>query len=270
MSASTVQEWRLDFTGKTCVVTGAGGGIGQGIAVAFAQAGAKVAILERNRQGAEETAAKIGAFGGQAVGIACDVADEASVKTAAQAVRDAFGDAEILVNNAGVIRFGRLETLALDQWDQMIAVNLRGYLLCAQEFARPMLAKGAGAIVHIASIAASEPHHYCGAYSASKAAVVMLSQQMALEWGPSGVRSNCVSPGLVRTPLAEDFYAQPGVTEQRTAAVPLRRIGAPQDIADAALFLASDRASYVTGANLVVDGGVSQTSMLQIPRPGVA
>jgi NAD(P)-dependent dehydrogenase (short-subunit alcohol dehydrogenase family) len=148
-----------------------------------------------------------------------------------------------------------------------MGVNLRGYFNCAQAFGRSMLERGSGAIVHIASIAATEPHQYCIAYSPSKAAVVALSEQMTLEWGPRGVRSNCISPGLVRTPLAEEFYARPGVAEARREAVPLREIGAPEDIAQAALFLSSDLARYICGANLVVDGGLSLTAALRIPRP---
>ena len=122
--------------------------------------------------------------------------------------------------------------------------------------------------MHVASIAASEPQAWSGAYSPSKAAVAMLSRQLAFEWGPEGVRSNSVSPGMVRTPLSESFYRVPGILDARAAAVPLRRVGAPADIADVAAFLASPRAAYVTGQDIVVDGGFSQTLMAHVPRPG--
>ena len=125
-----------------------------------------------------------------------------------------------------------------------------------------------GALVHIASIAASNPQPRSGAYSPSKAAVAMLSRQLALEWGPAGIRSNTVSPGFIRTPMSESFYQAPGIKERREAMLPSRRIGTPQDIADAVLFLASPRASYVNGAELLVDGGLDQVVMELTPRPG--
>jgi NAD(P)-dependent dehydrogenase (short-subunit alcohol dehydrogenase family) len=122
--------------------------------------------------------------------------------------------------------------------------------------------------VHVASVAASNAQGFSGAYSVSKAGVVMLSRQLASEWGPHGLRSNVVSPGLVVTPMSQAFYDTPGVTERRTAVVPMRRIGAPQDMADAILFLASDRASYINGDEIVVDGGFTRTIMNLVPRPG--
>jgi len=131
-----------------------------------------------------------------------------------------------------------------------------------------MMQRKSGALVHIASIAASNPQPRSGAYSPSKAAVAMLSRQLALEWGPSGIRSNTVSPGFIRTPMSESFYQAPGIKERREAMLPSRRIGTPQDIADAVLFLASPRASYVNGAELLVDGGLDQVVMELTPRPG--
>jgi NAD(P)-dependent dehydrogenase (short-subunit alcohol dehydrogenase family) len=127
---------------------------------------------------------------------------------------------------------------------------------------------GNGSLVHVASIAGSNAQGHSGAYSVSKAGVVMLSRQLAGEWGPQGIRSNVVSPGLVVTPMSQSFYDTPGVTERRTAVVPMRRIGAPQDMADAILFLASDRASYVNGDEIIVDGGFTRTIMNLVPRPG--
>jgi NAD(P)-dependent dehydrogenase (short-subunit alcohol dehydrogenase family) len=127
---------------------------------------------------------------------------------------------------------------------------------------------GRGSLVHVASVAGSNAQGFSGAYSVSKAGVVMMSRQLASEWGPHGIRSNVVSPGLVVTPMSQVFYDTPGVTERRTAVVPMRRIGAPQDMADAILFLASDRASYVNGDEITVDGGFTRTIMNLVPRPG--
>ena len=256
----------LGLQEKTVVITGAGGGIGQALAQAFAGQGARVVLLDRDLDRAEPLAQSLG---GGAVALACDLADPASVAQAAAAV-EAQGGADVLVNSAAILRPGALADVATADWSAMLAVNLTGYLTAAQAFGRGMLARGRGSLVHIASIAGSQPQPASGAYSASKAATLMMSRQLAQEWGPRGVRSNCVSPGLVLTPMSAAFYADPDVKARREAMVPLRRIAAPQDMADVALFLASDRAGYVTGQDIVVDGGLSQTLMGLVPRPGYA
>ena len=260
-------EW-LGLGGRHCVITGAGGGIGTMMATCFASAGARLTVLDRDLAACERTAGALAKHGSEARAFQCDVADPGSVATAAERANAVFGPADVLVNNAGLLRPGPLATLAPDEWNAMLAVNLTGYFLCAQAFGRAMLARGKGAIVHVASIAARHPQPFSGAYSVSKAGVVMLSEQLALEWGPQGVRSNAVSPGLVRTPMSEAFYQAPGVSERRAAIVPMRRIGSTTDIAEAALFLASDRAAHVNGENLTVDGGFGRVLMGLIPRPG--
>lgn len=258
----------INFSGKVCVVTGAGGGIGQGIAMAFASAGARVAVLDYNEAGCADTVSKIKAKGGTAIGVVCDVTNPISVDSAVEQVIEQFGNCDILVNNAGILRFGRLDDVAPEIWNQTLNVNLGGYLLCAQKFSVSMRVRRSGIVVNVGSIAGTEPHPYCGSYSVGKAAVIMLTRQLALEWGPFGIRINTVSPGFIPTPLSQEFYAKPGVTEQRSKLVPSRRLGSTQDIANAAMFLASDLASYVNGHNLVVDGGLSHTSMTHVPRPG--
>jgi glucose 1-dehydrogenase len=260
-------DW-LGFAGRTCIVTGAGGGIGSTIARTFAEAGGRLVLLDRDRAACERTAAALKKAGAEAMAIECDVADPASVTAAAERATASVGPADVLVNNAGMLRAGPLATLSPAEWNAMLAVNLTGYFLCAQAFGRAMLTRGCGAIVHIASIAARHPQPFSGAYSVSKAGVVMLSEQLALEWGPQGVRSNAVSPGLVRTPMSEAFYQAPGVSERRAAIVPTRRIGAPTDMAEAAAFLASDRAQYINGENVTVDGGFGRVLMGLVPRPG--
>ncbi|WP_151719506.1 SDR family NAD(P)-dependent oxidoreductase [Gemmobacter serpentinus] len=254
----------LQLTGKTTVITGAGGGIGQALARAFAVEGARVVLLDRDIERSGPLAAELGG-----IALCCDLADGDSVAAAAAAV-EAEGGADVLVNAAAILRPGALESVATADWAAMLAVNLTGYLAAAQAFGRGMLARGRGSLVHIASIAGSQPQPASGAYSASKAATLMMSRQLAAEWGPRGVRSNCVSPGLVMTPMSAAFYADPDVKARREAMVPLHRIATPQDMADVALFLASDRAGYVTGQDIVVDGGLSQTLMGLVPRPGYA
>ena len=255
------QDW-LGLGGKVAVVTGAAGGIGREISAALTAAGAHVAMLDL--KGTEEASAETA---GDTVAIPCDVTDDASVATARELVTEAFGPADILVNNAAFLAPGPLESVPLTDWDRMLQVNLTGYLRCAQAFGTDMRSKGAGALIHIASIAATQPQPFSASYSPGKAGVAMMSRQLAYEWGPMGVRSNCVSPGLVRTPMSEAFY-DPDTKARREAIVPMRRIGTTQDIADAVTFLASARASYVSGQNITVDGGLAQIVMGTVPRPG--
>lgn len=253
----------LGLEGKVAVVTGAGGGIGKAIAAAFGEAGARVALLDLN---GETVAAAARETGGKA--IVCDVTSDDSVARAVAEVEAAYGSADILVNNAAYVTPGSLDTVAIADWQRMLDVNLTGYLRCAQRFGAAMLERGSGAVVHVGSISGHHQQAFSNAYSATKAAVSMLSRQLAYEWGPRGVRSNVVAPGLVRTPLSEAFYAHEPTRIAREAVVPLGRIGHVRDIADMALFLSSDRAGYVTGQEIIVDGGFSQTLMSHIPRPG--
>jgi NAD(P)-dependent dehydrogenase (short-subunit alcohol dehydrogenase family) len=259
-------KW-IDLANKVAVVTGGGSGIGQGIAIGLADAGATVVVLDRDEV-STRTVDDIKSRGGQARFLRCDVTDEHSVAEAAAESFKALGATEILVNNAGTLRAGSLGKLSLSDWQANLTLNLTGYFICAQAFGAQMLEKGGGAIVHIASVSAHFPQNHSGAYSASKAAVLMLSQQLATEWGPRGVRSNVVSPGLIRTPMTKAIYDTPGVLEARRAAVPRGRIGEPQDVANAVVFLASNRADYVSGAEIVVDGGLTRGIMNLIPRPG--
>lgn len=260
-------EW-LGLAGRVAAVTGAGGGIGSAVARGFARAGARVALIDSNGETAERVAAELRGLGHEAAAYVCDVASEACVQAAAERVRKELGPCTALVNNAGFLSAGALAEVSLAQWNAVLAVNLTGYLLCAQAFGRDMLEVGRGSLVHVASIAGAFPQTGSGAYSASKAGVLLLSRQLAAEWGPRGVRSNAILPGFIRTPLSAKFYEDPAFEARRAAATASRRIGEPEDIADPALFLASDRAAYVNGAELLVDGGLSSMLMDLVPRPG--
>ena len=269
MTATGPQDF-YGFAGKVCVVTGAGSGIGRAIAIALAAHGARVAVLDRDPASSQTTVDEIVGCGGDALAIACDVAEPASVAAAAERSAAAFGPCDVLVNNAGVLRPGALEDLSIDEWNSMLAVNLTGGLLCSQAFGRQMRAMGKGALVHIASIAAAHPAGGGGAYSVSKAGVAMLSRQLAIEWGAHGIRSNSVNPGMTLTPMTQAAYTRPGTAERRNQAIPAGRVGQPQDIAEAVLFLASDRSAYITGEELTVDGGFTRNLLSLVPRTGDA
>ena len=257
-------DW-LGLRGRVCAVTGAASGIGRAVAEALIGAGARVALLDRDDTGCRAAADALGAA---AIALPCDVSSEAAVQQAADTLRTRLGRCEVLVNNAGLLRPGPLADVSLADWNQVLAINLTGYLLCARAFGRDMLEAGRGSLVHIASISGLHPQTRSGAYSASKAGVLLMSKQLAAEWGPRGVRSNCICPGMIRTALSARFYEVPGFEAARSAVTASRRIGEPLDIAEPALFLASDRAAYVNGAELVVDGGLDCMLMDMVPRPG--
>lgn len=253
---------------RICAVTGAAKGIGRGIAVALSREGGLVAVLDKDEAGAHETMRLITAGGATAIAVTCDTSDPASVVAARKEVAARLGDPEVLVNNAGITRPSALESMSLSEWNLILSVNLTGYFLCAQEFGRAMRAAGRGVLVHVASIMAHYANPFAGAYGPSKAGVMSLSRQLAAEWAPYGVRSNCVLPGLVRTPMTEAMYSQPGITERRVVSVPAGRIGMPEDIAQAAVFLASPQSAYINGTEILVDGGFAANLMSLIPRAG--
>ncbi|MGA1660480.1 MAG: SDR family NAD(P)-dependent oxidoreductase [Candidatus Nanopelagicales bacterium] len=258
-----MSDW-LGLAGRVATVTGAGSGIGRACALSLADAGVTVWALDVDEAALADTLAEANGGAGHVQAIPCDVTDPESVAAAAEQA----GVIDILVNAAGIGRPGTLIDVDMADWQRVLDINLTGYLRTARAFAPAMIARGRGSLVHIASVSARNPQPSSGAYSASKAGVLLMSQQLAYELGPSGVRSNTVSPGLVRTPMTEAYYQAPGVAERRDAAIPLRRVARADDIADVALFLASDRARYITGADIVVDGGFTQTLMGTVPRPG--
>ncbi|RQS68178.1 SDR family NAD(P)-dependent oxidoreductase [Burkholderia sp. Bp8963] len=259
----------LGLSGRTCVVTGGAGGIGSETARQMAAAGAKVAVIDRTEALCTEVVNDIRLAGGAAIAIGCDVADAASVARAAETVCREFGAAQVLVNNAGVGGGGRTALLdaSPDEWNRLLSINLTGAFLCAQAFGAQMRDAGhGGTMVHVASIGGDIAIPNGIAYSVSKAGVLMLSKQLCLELAPFGIRSNCVSPGLVRTPMSDAYYQDERRLQARNQAVPSGRIATPKDMAQAILFLSSDRSGYVNGEDLLIDGGLSQVVMANIPR----
>jgi len=254
--------------GSVAVVTGSASGIGRVIAETLGAQGVAVAVLDVNATGANETRDLILGRGGKAIAVTCDVSSEDAVAKAETAVTGQLGPASIVVNNAGFLRAMPLDELTLADWNAVLGVNLTGYFLCAKIFGKAMRAQGKGAFVHIGSIASQFAQTRGGAYSAAKAGICGLSSTIAAEWGPLGIRSNVVHPGLIRTPLSEPFYQDPQLAARRERTIASRRAGAPRDIADVVAFLASDRAAYVNGSELTVDGGFSRMAIDLIPRPG--
>ncbi|SHJ20672.1 NAD(P)-dependent dehydrogenase, short-chain alcohol dehydrogenase family [Roseomonas rosea] len=259
---------RLD--GRVSVVTGAAGGLGAAVAERLAELGSHLVLLEPRPKRLDDLAARLSAGGTRVLAPACDIADPKAVATAASMVAETFGRCDVLVNNAGILPPATpLEEVRLVDWDRVIGINLRGTFLCTQAFGRAMLAAGSGSIVNIASIAASLPNA-SGAYAASKGAILSLTRQTAVEWGPRGLRANAVTPGLIRTPLSQAFYDNPVVHSARRAAVASRRIGTPEEVANAVAFLASDAASYINGQEIVVDGGFGRTALASLQLPAGA
>jgi len=249
----------LDFTGKVVLVTGASGGIGAGIARRFAEAGAKLAINYRsNEAGARAGVVEIEAGGGEAIAIRADVTKKDEVERLFAQTAEAFGRIDVLINNAGSYPIAGLLEMSEADWDSMIETNLRSAFLCTQEAARRMIAdKDDGAIVNISSIEGSAPAKLHAHYSAAKAGVIAFTKAAANELGRHGIRVNAVSPGLIWREGIEEAWPE-GVNRWRNAA-PLTRLGMPDDVADACLFLASPAARWITGIELRVDGGVTAT-----------
>lgn len=263
------------ITPRHALVTGATGGIGRAICLALAaqarrdgQALHISAAASRPGEKLDQLLAELRAAGAQAHGVAGDITQPADCARLVDEAQATGGDLTTLVCNAGASGPGQLADLPVAQWDLSFNLNTRSALLLAQA-ARPALVRTRGSITAIASMSGLTPHPGYGAYSATKAALIMLCRQLAQEWAADGIRVNTVCPGMVRTPLTEAVYQDDAIRAQREALVPLGRIGRGEDIGAAVAWLASPQASYVTGQNLVVDGGISDHMLTMIPgRPG--
>lgn len=232
-------------------VTGAGQGMGQAVVKRFAEAGAKVAAVDINLEAAQATAAE---FGDNVIGLACDVSDASSVRDAMAEVERTFGRLDVVVNNAGIGSVDAFLDTPDDTWQRVIGVNLTGTFLCCREGARLMQKSGGGSIINVSSTAAMSgegPSHYC----ASKAGVMGLTRSIARELSGSGIRINTIVPGPTNTPMMADIPED--WMEQMVAAIPLGRMCEPAEIANVASFLASDDASFITGQNIAVNGGMA-------------
>ena len=248
---------RLD--NKVALVTGGAAGIGAGIAERFVEAGASLAIFDINGEGARAHASRL-RDKGPVLAIEGDVASEDAARGAVEQTVAHFGSLDVLVNNAGIEVSGPIASLSSEAWDRQLAVNLKGAFLFSK-CAIPRMRGRGGAIINISSVRAFVSYPGGAAYDSSKAALIAFTRALALDHGKDGIRVNAICPGYVDTPMTEEWLKTvPDRNEtmrQLLAVHPLGRIGTPRDIADAALFLASDAAGFITGTALVVDGGMS-------------
>jgi 3-oxoacyl-[acyl-carrier protein] reductase len=234
---------------KTAVVTGAGQGIGKGIAEKLAKEGCNIVVADINLKEAKKTASQIGK---KAIAVQCDVSEKKSVKNLFSEAKEKFGQIDILVNNAGIFPFTPFNKISEEEWDKVIDVNLKSIFLCCQEAAKLM--KAGGRIVNISSIAAFIGFEILIHYCASKAGINGFTRALALELAPRKITVNGVAPGAISTPGANKTSTKESI-QQTIAIIPLARMGKPEDIANAVAFLASEEASYITGQTIIVDGG---------------
>ena len=254
----------FDLGGQVAIVTGGAMGIGKGIALRLAEAGAAVVIADINMEVANQTANEIKASGGKAKAVSGNTSLVADAEKVVQAAISEFGDINILVNNAGIYRFMPAEEMTEELWDKTIDINLKGTMFFAKAAARAMMKAGhGGKIINIASVDGFRPTGNLVHYDSSKGGVVMLTKALAKEWSPKGIRVNAIAPGSVNTPGAAETMKNSGASAEEikalsdafTEKIPVRRSGEPDDIAMAVLFLASEASDYIAGTTIPVDGG---------------
>jgi NAD(P)-dependent dehydrogenase (short-subunit alcohol dehydrogenase family) len=240
---------------RIAIVTGAGSGNGRAIALGMAREGAHVVIADVDQQGAEATAQDIAALGRQTLVRHADVSKVGDIEAMVQAAVARFGRIDILVNNAGIIVRQPMLEITEETWDRILDTNLKGVFFCTQAVARVMIRQGRGKIINIASVAGVRAEPRRVHYTTSKAGVIMLTKSTAVELAPYRINVNAIGPGLIETPMTRDLLADLGQAKYWQEHMPWGRIGKPDDLVGAAVFLASDEADYITGATIFVDGG---------------
>jgi NAD(P)-dependent dehydrogenase (short-subunit alcohol dehydrogenase family) len=255
------------LAGKVAIVTGAGSGLGQASALRFAREGARVVCADVDAAAAARVADEIVSGGGAAIGIAVDVTDGADVQRMTDEALGAFGGIDVLFANAGIAGVGSVTTTTRETWDRVIAVNLTGVWLCNKAVVPAMQARGGGSVINQASIGGLVGFSGIAPYAAAKAGVIGLTRQAAIEYAAAGIRFNAICPGTIVTPLVVRTYEERGgiaigsgqtldeAMQANAARYPMKRLGTPEDVANMAVFLASDEAAWITGATFAVDGG---------------
>jgi NAD(P)-dependent dehydrogenase (short-subunit alcohol dehydrogenase family) len=261
MLMSGEQSRAMRLKGKVAIVTGTSSGIGIGIAEVFAEEGARVACVARRKKEGEAVAQSLRDRGAEALFIPCDVSDGTQVDEMVQRTLDAFGRIDVLVNNAGVDIVRAFDELTVEDWDRVIGVDLRGTFLCTKACIGHFLARGSGNVVNITSVHTLASLPGAAPYDAAKWGMVGLTKSLAVEYAARGIRFNCLSPGLIDTQMWQDI--QEGAEDLDAclthwrANIPAGRVGTAREMGHVAAFLASDEASYITGANLLADGGMT-------------
>ena len=244
---------------KTAIVTGAGAGIGKAICQKLSQNNYRVGMLDLNEENVNEASKGVE----NSFPLLGDVTNQESIKKAFEK----FGEIpDLLVNNVGIVLFGPLEEHSVEDYSKSLNINLLGSFITSRILINDMIKRGSGSIINMSSVNGVNPGIGIGAYPASKAGIISMTQQMAIEWGKFGIRVNCISPGFNDAGMSKPIYEDPKVRELRGGAVPTGRLGEADDIDNAVLFLDSENASYVNGHNLVVDGGVISSVIAQLPR----
>jgi len=251
----------MKLKGKVAIVTGSGRGIGKAISLEFAREGADIVVnVHRDVKSASKVAEEIRSLGRRSVPVIADVSNNDDAKRLINTAVKEFGRIDILVNNAGILKPVPLEQLSEDDWDSVMNVNLKGAFLCSKYACQEMIKqKSGGVIINIASIAGLIPEVLAGAYSPSKAALISLTELMAVEWAKYNIRVNAICPGPIETEMSDIDWPSKEKKEVRAKGIPLNRFGRTEEVAKVAVFLASDDASYITGHALLVDGGSSKS-----------
>jgi NAD(P)-dependent dehydrogenase (short-subunit alcohol dehydrogenase family) len=248
----------MQLKDKVAIITGARRGMGRTHALALVEEGAKVVVSDISLEDCQKVVDEIKSAGGEAIAIKCDVTKKQEVEKMVKDTLDKFGKIDILVNNAGIAEFKAFLEMTEEEWNRTLDINLKGYFFCAQACAKEMAKQKSGAIVNISSIAMgqvgvgfSQITHYC----ASKGGIVGMTEALAVELAPYNIRVNAIAPGVIDTPMIDSTKQDPKTMEAMLARVPMHRVGKPEEVSNAVVFLASDKASYVTGSVIVVDGG---------------
>ena len=248
----------FDLKNKVVIITGARRGMGRSHALKLAEAGAKVVVADISKEDCQKVADEIQKNKGEAISVKCDVSKKEEVENMVGQAIDKWGKVDVLVNNAGVIKFKPFIELTEEEWDRTLDVNLKGYFLCAQAAAKEMIKKKSGIIINIASVEMGQVGNgmpniidYC----ASKGGVVAMTEALTVELAPYNIRVNAISPGAIETPMSEAAKEDPQLLEQVLAKIPMRRMGKPEEVSNLVLFLASDASSYINGSTIVIDGG---------------
>jgi len=245
----------IDLSGKVAIVTGSTKGIGFGLALALAKAGADITVVSRNQSDCEKAAQTIQAVGRQALPVAADITKQNDIKNLVEKTLDHFGQIDILVNNAGTAITKRAEEITEEDWDRVLNVDLKGVFFCAQAVGRQMIAQKQGKIINIASIMGLVGDRQILPYCAAKGGVVQMTKALALEWARYNIQVNALCPGYVKTPMNQEDLAQEKIYNHIIKKIPMRRLGEISDLIGATVFLASNFSDYMTGQTLVIDGG---------------